>query len=388
MKELKVQVLSRDGSLRTEISRALETNGFTVSYNSSYNDYIKLANTNNPQIFLLVDSGFDHTQFIKFVQRLGVLEFSNLQFIILATSNEPEPFINIADDSGISKIISANSSPAKIASFIRKLYKNEDDIDALTAISRLRARQKDEKLTPEELDEEILSLNTKYPENTNISIEYGGVLIRTDKLDEAIVLAEDLIEKKRSKARAYSLKARALYKKKNFKDAISILQEANILSPHNPSRLSALGSCYFQIGEFKLAEQHFDQALCVAPNFKEAMKGLSASKIQLGETDTALDIVSESLSEDEKASLFNNYGVSLIQMQKFSEGLSFYEIALKILEQNSYKAQINFNIALAYLKSNRKSLGIKHLKRSINLDPTLEKAKNLYARLTMEKKAG
>jgi tetratricopeptide (TPR) repeat protein len=388
MRDLKVQVLSRDGTLRTEMSKALETQGFTVNYNSSYNDYIKLANKNNPHIFLLVDSGFDKTQFIKFLQRIGILNFQNLQFTILVTINPPDPFINIAEDTGISKIINADTSPVKIASLIRKLYENDDDIDAINSLIELKNRQREKKINPEELDEEITLLHNKYPENTSISVEYGGVLIRADQIKDAIALADDLIARRYSKARAFSLKARAYYKMRNFKDAISILQEANILSPHNPGRLTSLGSCYFKIGEFKLAKKHFDQALSIAPDFKEAMKGMSAAKLQLGETDSALEIVSESLSEDEKASLFNNYGVSLIQMKKFSDGLSFYEIALKILTQDTYKAQINFNIALAYLKSNRKTLGLKHLKKSINLDPELSKASELYDRISSTKKTG
>ena len=67
--ELKVQVLF-ETPLRTEILKRLRQMDLLLVITVATIPVIKLANKNNPQIFPLVDSVFDQTQFIKFVQRL------------------------------------------------------------------------------------------------------------------------------------------------------------------------------------------------------------------------------------------------------------------------------------------------------------------------------
>ena len=80
-------------------------------------------------------------------------------------------------------------------------------------------------------------------------------------------------------------------------------------------------------------------------------------------------------SEAETASFFNNSAVQAVKEGKLEESLKLYEIALKTLKTDRFKAQIYFNIALNNRKLQRLDEAQKAAKRAVKYDSSFEKAK-------------
>jgi two-component system sensor histidine kinase/response regulator len=155
---------------------------------------------------------------------------------------------------------------------------------------------------------------------------------------------------------------------KNYESALKIFRKLNIKKSIN-QMITNLGSIYFDLGEYKIADSYFRQVL---ENMKEvpsdeiglgnALFSLGNSNRKLGNPKKSMDYYEQSLAIREKIGDLNgialsNWGIgqSYINKYQYAKALGYLEIALKnnrILKNIYQESVVLMGISHAYLGLN------------------------------------
>jgi tetratricopeptide (TPR) repeat protein len=384
---LKVVVMTKEGPERESIKDALESKGFIVSFSDAIDTTFDILEDQRPSIFLMFADTLEDSQMVVFMQRLDVNSTSYLHFKVMVVPELTAPMYALASDAGIDKLIASDASEEQVAAEIKDLYENAD----LTVTIREQLAHIHSKGYEQiGVDEAISQLHDKFPDEVQVKLEYGHMLLRQNEVEEAELVAAAILNKAPHNVRAMGLLSRVSFKRGDHEQGLKYMLESNALSPDNPTRLCELGELFFEKGNYENAKDYYERAHEILPDDKEALKGLGGSLIQLDDAQRSIDIFRSTMSEDEIASFFNNAGVSFINKKDFPSGIRFYEIAIKALQTDHYKHQILFNKALALKKKGELESALSEMEKVIELKPDFEKAKlqsEAIRRLLSQKKA-
>jgi two-component system sensor histidine kinase/response regulator len=129
---------------------------------------------------------------------------------------------------------------------------------------------------------------------------------------------------------------------KYYEEALKIFKGTNNKKGINQCSIN-LGSMYFDMSEYRIADQYFQQVLDNAREIKQddvglgnALYALAGSKWKIGEVKKSIALYQESLALREKIGDLNgialsNWGIGQLHMDKkeYEKSLVYYEIALK-----------------------------------------------------------
>lgn len=370
--EIKIVVMTKDGPERETIKNALEEHNFHVYFSDSIETTFELLNSERPSVFLMFADTLQESQMVVFMQRLDQNSTTYLHFKVMVVPELTAPMFALASDAGIDRLIASDATEEQVAKEIKDLYENAE----VTVVIREQLAHIHSKGYEQiGVDEAISALHESHPEEVQVQLEYGHMLLRQDKVEEAELVAAAILNKAPHNVRAKGLLSRIAFKTGDHDKGLKYMLESNALSPDNPSRLCELGELFFEKGNYKNAKQYYERAHEVAPEDKEALKGLGGSLIQLDDAQRSIEIFRSTLSEDEIASFFNNAGVTFINKQDFESGIRFYEIALKALQTDTYVHRILFNKALALKKQGALETALEEMRKVIEIKPDFEKAK-------------
>ena len=282
-----------------------------------------------------------------------------------------------ASESGIDKVISKGDAIIGLAGAIDmiKSEKNTGDLGAFLRQVQSGAGE----YTQEELDSSIESSYEKFSNNLQVKLEYGGLCLRRDNLDDAGALAGEVLKKEPSNLRATNLLSRIEMKNGNWDNAIKILNSADKLSPGNPDRLIALGDSFFGKGDIDKALGYYQEAkdanedLGIEDN--GADKKMATARLEQGEVEEAISLLRKSASEDEIASYFNNGAIMASKSEEFEKAVNLYETAIKALQTDRLKPIIYTNMAISQKRLGRIEDAKKSIKKALRIKPDYEKAK-------------
>jgi tetratricopeptide (TPR) repeat protein len=165
-------------------------------------------------------------------------------------------------------------------------------------------------------------------------------------------------------------------RKGDFEAAIALLERAKIINPLNVDRLIDLGNAFLSNGQVDEAMEEFKEAKALDPENKEASVGESKCLLMNGEVNEALMLLKTISGPREMASIFNTAAVLSMRGEKFEKAMSLYKSALAALgKDRPLAARLHFNVGLGYRRWQKFDKAIAHLKKSLELDPTYEKAK-------------
>lgn len=380
-----VLVLMKEGANRQTFAKGLGSAGFKVDFCSTTNDALELINELSAGIFIHDYEATDKTQGSQFQQRLARLEVYDTLIRILYVQEISPKVLALANDAKIRRIVSYNSvNPEILADEIKMLTKTGSAfMDLQKRIKELAA--KGGANASVEIDKEIEQTYTSFGHDPQIRIEYAGVCLRRNQLEDAKSHATEVLRKDELNVRAMSMVSRILMKQGKMTEAIQIMEKANGLSPNNPERLIALGDAFFQTGDKPKAKGFFNQAIAAAPEAAgEASKGLAQVALSEGDTTAALDLLVNSCSEDESAGFFNNAAVAAKRAGQHDKALHLYDSAMKSLKTNKLRPLIFFNIALVHCDQKNYEQALKSLKQALRFDKTYEKAVRLKEKLEKE----
>jgi Flp pilus assembly protein TadD/CheY-like chemotaxis protein len=182
-----------------------------------------------------------------------------------------------------------------------------------------------------------------------------------------------------------TLLAKLHIRKKEPQKALQLLEKAQGICPHNMERLLLISELLLSTNKSAMAEQKFRTAIRFFPNSASAKIGLGKSLLAQGDLSGAKKIMETTPGSHQKMlSHLNSLGVEFSRTQRFEEAIQTYETALELVETSKELSSVWYNIALAWSKSGNFGKASSACTKSIQAEPTNEKAKALLLRCGQE----
>lgn len=234
-------------------------------------------------------------------------------------------------------------------------------------------------------EELLLPRLKKEPNSLRFLTLYAELLLRAHDIKKSEEFLNKILKIDPHHIPALNLISKVHIKNNKFEDAMKALEKAKLLSPHNVERLLVLGELNLGNGDADKAEENFKNVLKLNPTDDRASFGLGRALATQGKTEESKKVLSNLKKGAELASFFNNKGVLLVKSGKYSEGVSLYKNAIKVLDMPDKEYLLLYNIALAYSKLGDKAKAIENAKKAVEKGPKdYVKAKNLLEKLEKE----
>ena len=151
--------------------------------------------------------------------------------------------------------------------------------------------------------------------------------------------------------------------------AVKNLEEAAKLDPENARIQQELAMAYRDVGEYGKAEQHFQRALTLKPDFPAAWNNLATLYLLTKQWDKAISCTQKALSSVTYSTpqyAYNNQGLAYYNKGEYQKAVDSFLDALKIFP--SYTVCLT-NLGLAYeaLKNYKKAIECYNM--AIQFDP-------------------
>lgn len=373
LKERDVLVLAAEGERRDALAKALRREDFKPHFIGVLNTAVELLASLQPATFLHDWPTVDPSLAIGFQQRLGKNpSFAGLCRVIYIETVTPS-IAALASDSGVRRVVSYAKNPAALVGEIKMAL---NSLKSMSEMQRLvQEIQAGATYDQDVIDTKVEKAFEVYPHDPGVRLEYGLLSLRRKYAKTAKTIAEGLVEEQPTNVRAMNLLGRVLMMEGTPDKAIELLEKANVLSPLNVDRLLMLGDAFFSVGNTKKAANYYQEALSLAPpGGKEAKTGLAKVKLAENDVNSALEMIRDSVSEEELASLFNNAAVRAAQTGQIEASLRLYKAALGALKSSRLKAAVHFNIALAHERLGQLDDAAKSIRQSLKADPEFDKA--------------
>jgi tetratricopeptide (TPR) repeat protein len=169
----------------------------------------------------------------------------------------------------------------------------------------------------DETDKIARELYNKFPQEIAAQMEFANSCIRNGDWSSAKKLVDEAIRKDHKNPRVASTKIRILLKEKKFSEARALLDQIEILSPKNASRLAFMSDIHLSIGDKSAARNCLNEALTISDNNRDARISMAELDISEGMMAEALKVLRETATQDEMASFFNDLGVLAVREGRF-----------------------------------------------------------------------
>lgn len=375
MENVKVLLLCSDSSYRQKLSQRLTEARFQARFVSNIADCNANLADYRPVLLVHDWAAVEPTQARSFVLGFRVVEQNRMiRRIIIAETITPE-LTALALDAGVDQVVTYANAFLNLGMVVNSVISTPRS-EFQQALSDIKLGLKE--YSQEELDHTIELAYEKHPGDRTVALEYGGLALRREDLEEPIKIANELLSKNELDVRAMNLLSRAYMQKGDFASASDVLEKANVFSPSNPERLIMLGDAYFGGGDLDKALASYQEAALNKPEGSDdttAEKKMVTVKVAQGDLDAALEIMTNSLSEEESAALFNNTAVMAARSGKLEEATRLYELALRTLKTPRLRARILFNLALSQRKRGDDNSAFESLRKALKYDPEHANAK-------------
>jgi len=165
---------------------------------------------------------------------------------------------------------------------------------------------------------------------TNARYKLGIIEIEKGDLDKASVSAEQLIKKYPKKGDGYRLKGLVSFYRKNYRDAVTSLQQSIKLAP-TLEGYQFLGLCYYSMGELESALSQFRVILDRVPNARQARLMTAQTLLAQKRTDDGIAEIKKALAvNDADAEAHNMLGSAYMSQGLFEEGMRELNLATKL----------------------------------------------------------
>lgn len=164
----------------------------------------------------------------------------------------------------------------------------------------------------------------------------------------------------------------------HFAEARPFLEKADQLAPTNLDRLNQLAQMYLQTNMPDKSVDVFKELVKLNPEQPDYKFDVFKKLYDAGFDEHAVSFGKEVAKPMEIVRHYNNKGVLLAKDGKQEEALTEYERALKFFPKFKENYRIYYNMALAHIARKTRPDYIKaeeYVKRTLELDPTFEKAK-------------
>ncbi len=254
------------------------------------------------------------------------------------------------------------------------------------------------------LAEKAISMGLQqHPSNIDLMLLNSELLIFNSNYDDAYKILDFVEEIDPINKEVYLQKA-TIYSKNNLgKKAIEILKKALEFSDDKYEIWNMIGMEFLLLEEHKSAIPFFEKcinndyddyqslynlifcyenvnrdkdSIIILNNILEKRPYSKIAWHQLGKIYAKLNMNSQAISafdfaiisDDEFTSGYIEKGKVLEKEKKYNQAIENYKISIQLNEPNSF---VIYRIAICYIKLDNYKIGIKYLKKSIRIDPTM-----------------
>src|SRR6056297_3864197 len=243
----------------------------------------------------------------------------------------------------------------------------------------------------------------QYPNNRYVKSSLADTLSRTGELEEALQLADEVLNQKPGDARALIVKGNVNFYKRNYDKALEFFEQArennesnylisriirtyirlkeyeNALNicqkkldeePDNTSFQKLMGSIYEKMGETEMAAQYYDQYLDENPEDEFAYKEKLKLKMKDKEPAQAVKELKTMLKVGSRSGnvfLHHLLAEKLEKLDRYEEAFAQYEKSLEIEPGNDFAIKQS-GFSLYKMGNNEKALN--YLKEAFRNDPS------------------
>lgn len=226
--------------------------------------------------------------------------------------------------------------------------------------------------------------------------------LKTHKLQEKILLLLGDLELRMgrpSEARKFYEKAQSSYpdsyvathklaqvlmKEGNFLKAAALLDDLQKLSPLNIEILAHAGLSNFEIGKFPEAKSAMSRLRFLDHKRKDANEILARVAIQEGDLRNAVEFLKDSHPSEDVVRVIKREGLTFADRNSHLRAIDMYLSAIKILGPIPEAYDLNFQLGMAYAEIYDHFNAVRYLKRSLELKPDFEMARQAYNQFSSE----
>ncbi|WP_397599638.1 tetratricopeptide repeat protein [Silvanigrella sp.] len=361
-KKTLILLVESEPNARNYLSTAIKSSdNFDVLNSGSIRDTMEILKENYEKIdFILFNWNSIEIPGSTFSQNIRkIYNYDHIELIAISQNLTPDDTFLIAEldiHYTLPKVINRADLIKKLEEVRKDYHFTKPELQKINELKHFINLENLEKCEEIVKDEKVLY---KIKNNHKFLYLKGELLILRRQYEEAIQFFNSMLKDKSKLNTFETLKTMNTLGKayclagKN-KEALMIFEKLEAKSPKNLNHKVMVGEALLGLDKTYEAETKFHEVLEKNKKDKSALTGLIKSKSISGKYEEAKlfyhqiegDFESKSL-----ASYFNNRGVVLVKSDKFDEAISFYKNALYFFKK--YKDHINFNLGMAYYRSNR-----------------------------------
>ncbi len=252
------------------------------------------------------------------------------------------------------------------------LKKDPSSYGALFMLAELQTKKNEVDAAIKTYDQ-ILKNN---PADSQAFYKKGILQVRKHDYDAAASLSDTFIDKFPKKAEGHLLKGISLFYKKNFKEAIVVLQKSVSVQP-SVSAYFFLGLCHFYTNELEQSMTHMQKVLDVNPSFSQAREVLSLILLKKNRADDAIREIKKVVeNNDQDALAYNILGSAYMAKAMYAEGMGELNRALEI---DPNLVDVHVKKGLFELKEGRGEAAETELNAAVRINPELLDTRLLLA---------
>jgi putative PEP-CTERM system TPR-repeat lipoprotein len=227
----------------------------------------------------------------------------------------------------LSKVYYLQGSTREARALIDQLVKNEpSNREALYLLADIQVRERDLASAINTYDRLIGAA----PSDCVAVYRKGLLYLQLGQYDDARAASETIIKGFPNRPEGYELKGRLFYYKKQFKDAIVMLEKAVAFRP-SPGTCFLLGLCHFNNGELELAMNQLQRALDLDPAYDQARVLVSLVYLKKNKVDDAIVEIRKALAANPKnAAAHSILGSAFLAKGMSTEGIAELDRALEL----------------------------------------------------------
>jgi tetratricopeptide (TPR) repeat protein len=328
-----------------------------------------------PLAIIILRNDFEPANISVALQRIRVApETANTPIFFVLSETADESTLAIACEYEILGVISPNSVDKAIPRLLNQVLQKKPDGDKLHELTE-RVNRSAAKNAIADCDIAAAQLYAQFPHETVAQIAFANACIRNGEWYKAKDVIGAAFQAEPKNPRVANTKIRILLKERKYNAARALLDEIEVLSPQNATRIAFIGDIHAAMGRRDQAKECYKNSLKIVENNRDARISLAQLDISQGLLDEALQVLREAATQDEMGSFFNDMGVLAVHEGRFDDAHSLYDSALKVLNRKNLRARIFFNVGLAHYKSGKVADALNAFEHSQSEDPDFERGR-------------
>ncbi|AFM27692.1 tetratricopeptide repeat protein [Desulfomonile tiedjei] len=168
-----------------------------------------------------------------------------------------------------------------------------------------------------------------------------------------------------------------------WKNAVHHYQQALEIQPNFATLHNNLGFALHEAGETELALEHLHKAMELNPQMPDAFNNAGLVFFRLGNTQKAIDYFTRAIElHPGFVPAYANLGSALIQANRIPDAI---RILSKALQLDPYSAQTHNNLGFAYYRSGDSPKAVEHFRKTLEIEPGFQEARENMTRALQKK---